>query len=1012
MSIRLKLFIIFLAIALIPLLFVSALNFHNYRDSLEATRLSQLQDMAAFKKDKIESYLYGLKANVEMFQGLYNIKKNLPVLSQFDQDTANPEFVAAKEMLDSQLQRMQSTLGLFDIMVTNTEGKIVYSSNPGHNKVHFLKLLFDPAQKAFENGKEGVYFSDVFLDKAADDKPTMLVTAPASDIAGNLIGVIALEVDMSRIYSLIQDTQGLGATGEVLIGKKMGNDIVYLNPLRHDPQAAFKLKIPVGASFGMPIQQAVQGKSGSGASIDYRGKKVIAAWEYIPSIDWGMVAKIDAQEAFAEVINLRNLLVLILVIVFLLSAVMSFSVAQSIASPIKKLSKGVEEIGAGNLNYKVGTNQEDEIGQLSKSFDKMAHDLKNLGLAREAERRRLYDVLETLPVYVVLLSEDYRVPFANKFFRERFGESGGRRCYEYLFKRVEPCENCETYKVMKTNARHHWEWIGPDNRNYDIHDFPFAGPDGSRMILEMGIDVTEQKKAEAELKRHRDNLEALVKERSGQLEETSRRLQTVVDNLTEGLVVSDLDGNLFHWNPAAVAMLGFNSMEECKLNLSEFAKIFELSTVDGQILPCEQWPLSRILRGEVLRDWEVLMRRQGSAWQRVFSYGGLLAKDKEGKPFLAVVTINDITERKRAEEALRESQRQMNKAQDIAHLGSWELDLEKNKLFWSDEVYKIFGLKPQESPVTYEAFLEMVHPDDRKAVNESYSESLRENMGSYEIEHRIIKRSTGEVRFVHEKCEHFCDKTGRVIRSVGMVHDITERKRAEERLRRSNENLEQFAYVASHDLQEPLRTMASYSQLLERRYKDKLDKDANDFIDFIVDAASRMQRLITDLLAYSRLRHIETSGDFVDCNKVLSRVLASMKQGIAESNASVTFDNLPVIKGHEVNLIQLFQNLIGNAIKFCAGNDCRIHISAKRNEGEWLFSVKDNGIGIEPQYQEKIFMIFQRLHKKDEYSGTGIGLAICKKIVENHGGKIWVESELGKGSIFYFTIPAERGLNG
>jgi PAS domain S-box-containing protein len=878
MSIRLKLFITFLAIALIPLLFVSALNFHNYRDSLEETRLSQLEDMVNFRKDKIESYLSGLKTNLEIFQDFYSIKVNLPVLSEFDQDTANPEFVNARKLLDGQLQQMQSALGLFDIMIINTQGKVVYSSNPEHNLAYSSGPLLDPRQKAFEKGREGVYFSDVFLDKASDNKPTMLVTGPVSDLSGNFIGVIALEVNMGKIYGIIQDVRGLGATGEVLIGRRLGNDIVYLNPLRHDPQAAFKPKIVIGGSLGGPIQQAVQGKRGSGSLLDYRSKKVIAAWNYIPFLDWGMVAKIDAQEAFAGVINLRNLIILILAIVFLLSVIMSFSIAESIAKPIKKLSKGAEEIGTGNLNYKIDIDQGDEIGQLSRVFDKMAQDLKSLGASRDVERKRFYDVLETLPVYVVLLDKDYRVPFANKFFRERFGESEGRRCYEYLFKRSEPCENCETYKVMKTNAQHHWEWTGPDSRNYDIYDYPFIDSDGSRMILEMGIDVTEQKKAES------------------RLAQVSRYSRSLIETSLDPLVTISSEGRITDVNEATIKATG---------------------------IPREQ------LIGTEFSNYFTEPQKAEAGYQEVFSKG--------------FVIDYPLT---------------------IHHKDGHLIDVLYNASIYKDSRGNVVGVFAAARDIT------------------------------------VLKQAEAELKLHRDNLEALVKERTNDLESVN------------KRLARSNENLEQFAYVASHDLQEPLRTMSSYSQLLERRYKDKLDKDANEFIDFIVDAAGRMQRLITDLLAYSRLRHMESSGDFVDCNKVLSRVLTSMKQAIAESNASVTFDNLPVIKGHEVNLMQLFQNLIGNAIKFCGKNECRVHVSAKKNAGEWLFSVEDNGIGIEPQYQEKIFMIFQRLHKKDEYAGTGIGLAICKKIVENHGGKIWVESELGKGSTFYFTMPDERGLNG
>jgi light-regulated signal transduction histidine kinase (bacteriophytochrome) len=224
-------------------------------------------------------------------------------------------------------------------------------------------------------------------------------------------------------------------------------------------------------------------------------------------------------------------------------------------------------------------------------------------------------------------------------------------------------------------------------------------------------------------------------------------------------------------------------------------------------------------------------------------------------------------------------------------------------------------------------------------------------------------------------------------------------------LKRSNAELEQFAYVASHDLQEPLRMVASYTQLLAKRYKGQLDADADEFIGYAVDGATRMQRLIQDLLAYSRVTTQCHAFERVNCDEVLEEVLDNLRLAVEEGRAVVAHGSLPTVMVDGRQLGQLFQNLIGNAIKFRGQESPCVHISAERRNDEWLFSVRDNGIGIDPQYAERIFIIFQRLHDREEYPGTGIGLAMCKKIVERHGGRMWVESELGRGATFYFTLP-------
>jgi light-regulated signal transduction histidine kinase (bacteriophytochrome) len=226
-----------------------------------------------------------------------------------------------------------------------------------------------------------------------------------------------------------------------------------------------------------------------------------------------------------------------------------------------------------------------------------------------------------------------------------------------------------------------------------------------------------------------------------------------------------------------------------------------------------------------------------------------------------------------------------------------------------------------------------------------------------------------------------------------------------EELRRSNEELEQFAYVSSHDLQEPLRMISSYLQLLQRRYQGQIDQKADKYIYFAVDGAARMQNLINDLLEFSRVATRAEEPMPTDSELVLNQTSSNLDLYIKQNKATVTHDLLPEVIADSSQLGQVFQNLIANGIKFHGEEAPKIHISAEIKEKEWVFSVQDNGIGIDPQYSEKIFEVFKRLHTKEEYPGTGIGLAICKKIIERHGGRIWVESELGKGSTFYFTLP-------
>ena len=373
--------------------------------------------------------------------------------------------------------------------------------------------------------------------------------------------------------------------------------------------------------------------------------------------------------------------------------------------------------------------------------------------------------------------------------------------------------------------------------------------------------------------------------------------------------------------------------------------------------------------------------------------------------------LGSAVRRKRAEEELRHHEQRLAEAQALAHLGSWEWDIGRNQLTWSDELYRICGLDPGDGPIQYDAYEQLIHPDDRAAARDVVQTAQR--LGQpFDREYRIV-RPDGAIRTLHGRGKVVVDEEGHPVRMMGVALDITERTQFEEQLRRtaedlarSNADLEQFAYIASHDLQEPLRMVSSYTQLLAKRYCGRLDADADEFIGFAVEGALRMQALIQDLLTYSRVGRNPGPADAVQVDAVFERVLRNLAAPIQETGAVVTREGLPTVNGEAIEIGQLLQNLIANGIKFCREEVPRVHVSAERDGSAWQFCVRDNGIGIEAAHQERIFSMFQRLHTQVEYPGTGIGLAICRKVVERHGGRIWVESTPGEGSAFFFTLAA------
>lgn len=365
------------------------------------------------------------------------------------------------------------------------------------------------------------------------------------------------------------------------------------------------------------------------------------------------------------------------------------------------------------------------------------------------------------------------------------------------------------------------------------------------------------------------------------------------------------------------------------------------------------------------------------------------------------------------DEALRENEERLTLTLKSAGVGTWSYQIPDNRLLWDDFVPPLFGLQTQARPSNYEEFLGLIQPDDRPRVQKALEQTLALN-AFYEVEFQV-SWPDGSLHDLASRGKLYRNSEGKPVLILGVCMDVTERKLAERNLKsavaeleRSNKELEQFAYVASHDLQEPLRMVSSYTQLLARRYANRLDADANDFIGFAVDGAKRMQQLIEDLLEFSRVGTRGRAFEAVDSNVPLNQALENLHLRLQETGAIVQRGELPAIWADAPQLVQLFQNLISNAIKFRNPAVPVIKINAREHPGEWVFSVEDNGIGIAPEYFERIFVIFQRVHARAEYPGTGIGLAICKRIVERHGGRIWVESQPGIGSTFYFTIPKNR----
>lgn len=557
------------------------------------------------------------------------------------------------------------------------------------------------------------------------------------------------------------------------------------------------------------------------------------------------------------------------------------------------------------------------------------------------------------------------------------------------------------------------EFTFPDGHNAWFEARIEPVPEG---IFVLSIDITDRKNKEKQLNNLLDIEKQLAEKLLFSNEElmfSSDKLERQKDHLLQvnlalnnseekflkafrnnpaAMNISDEKGRWINVNESFSKLTGYNRNElightSSELNIistKKHAKFYAKSLI-GQ-----------------LKDVEVEIKTKSGAKRCVLVSSELI---KIGHKTRTISFIYDITQNKQRENAQKKRETKFKalfeNSMDAVILGTPDGDI----LNANTVSEKMLGYTEEElRKIGRNGIIDSEDPNLSVILNE------RLHKGKAQSEINFIRKDG--TKFPTEmSASIFEDIDGNKLSNM-VIRDITQRKEIEHKLKenikelaRSNQELEHFAHVASHDLREPLRMITSFLQLLEKRYKDQLDQDANEFIGFAVDGAKRLDIMIKDLLEYSQVMKKEREFNPVKLDKVLKETLINLVVQTEENNAIITYDPLPTIIGDEKLLVYLFQNLIGNAIKYRSPETPKIHISATKQEDRYLFSVKDNGIGMESEHLNRIFTIFQRLHGNEEYEGTGIGLAIVQKIVYKHGGNIWVESELGKGSTFYFTIP-------
>lgn len=724
MKLSVKLPLLCLVLAILPIAIVGTMAFQTGRRIIEQNSINYLVSTNTAKINEFNRWIAGNSASIEELAQRPSIRQYTAPLSSHD--FQNLEFMKIKEKLvaDHFLPRLKYG-NFLELFVLCPVHGIVMASTDGRQEGKYSSTM-----EYFIEGKTQTHLQNVYYSQGLE-QATMVIGTPVKGGEGNTVSVLAGRLDLGELSRIMSAKSGESRTMDTYLVNRFN---FFVTEPRFGQNFALKKAVRTEG-----VDAALTGKDGVGFYKDYRGEAVIGAYNWLPQYQMCILTELDQSEAYAPIVRFGWTVAGVAGVTALVVAALALFFSRTLTRPIQKLADGAEEIGRGNLAHVVGTAAPDEIGELSRAFDRMTGELKKTTVSRDVllEERNFSDsVINSLPGIFHLLDESGRFLRWNKNFED---------VTEYPAERI------------------------PEISPLDL----FSGEDKIRV--------------------------------AGKIE------------------------NVF--------ISGEDSVEA------------DLISRSGKQTPY-------YLTG------------------RTVSIGGKK---------LLVGTGLDITERRLAEVRLN---------------------------------------------------------------------------------------------------------------------------RAYEELQRSNRELEQFAYVASHDLQEPLRMVSSFTQLLAKRYSDKLDQDGRDFIHYAVDGASRMQQLIQDLLSFSRVTTRGQPQTLIQAHDALREALENLQTTIRDTGAKITHDPLPEVEVDRTQLIQVFQNLIGNAIKYKKSDEIpRIHVSAEKQETEWVFSVRDNGIGIDPKYFDRIFTIFQRLHTRETYPGTGIGLALCKRIVERHAGRIWVESESGKGAVFRFSLP-------
>jgi two-component system sensor kinase FixL len=984
------------------------------KKSLEDRIYAHLETTAQSRAHHVETYLEEHKIIVDILASDILLKNTLMEIIGIGKDSSSHKDIASVEVATTELKEtLKADTHLNEICIVNLDGKVVMSTDESNID------LDKSACECFSNGKKGLFVEDAHLC-GTKKEGVISVSAPIlCDEIKETLGVIIAKIDLKGLYGITTDKTGLGETGEIYIVNKDG---YMITPSRFIKDTFLKQKVDTLNVRHCRIHKDKNHISRSQALNlfrSYRGTIVLGTHAYIPEMQWYLCSEMDEKEAFAPLAKIKFIFVVIMICIPGAAGLMGIFVSKVISKPIRKLQQGAEIIGRGNLDYTVGTNTKDEIGQLSQAFDKMSADLKESHLKLKDSHTQLEEKVkdrtaEISSANIKLQEEIERRTSVHQRLRQNIKQLN---CLYGLAKLIEKQKISleeilqETPNLVR-NAYHSPDIISVritlEGIQYKTDNFEKSGLSQYAEINVRGekaggIEVycmEEEERAESDrrpfLPEERSLLNAVAIRLGRTAErkkaaETLRLFRNLIDRSNDSIFVIEPEwGRFLDVNDKACEGLGYTREELLAMVLKD---------IEQSILDDSTWQ-EHVKKLRSKTDL-VIQGKHRCKNGTTFSVETSLKLVKHEKKDYIIANARDITERKQVEEELRGSEERLKTILESILTGVLIIDVQSHKIVDVNLLAaEMIGLPKEE--IIGSVCHEFVCPAEQGKcpitdLGQTVDKSERVLIKPDGSEIPVIKTVTAMSVHGHEYLvESFVDIADR---------KLAEQKQAEllEEVESINQELKDFAYVVSHDLKAPLRGIKTLTDWLATDYADKLDDDGREQMNMLLDRVQRMHDLIDGVLQYSRVGRIKEEKVKVNLNDLVSEVIDSVAP---PENIEITVENqLPEIEFEETRIIQIFQNLLSNAVKYINKPHGRIRIACVEEDGFWKFSVADNGPGIEDKHFERIFQLFQTLSPRDELGSTGVGLAIVKKIVDVYGGKIWVESKLGEGSTFFFTLP-------